>query len=113
MRNPIPFDTHAFMKRLTAAGVPEAQAEVHARAIADLVSDQLATKRDLEEVRLALQHDVAELEVRLRHDLNEMELRLRADTERLVRELELRLTLRLGGVIAAGIAIVAVPVKLL
>lgn len=47
MAHTIPFDTHAYVKKLTAAGLPEAQAEVQAEAIAELVNDQLATKRDI------------------------------------------------------------------
>jgi hypothetical protein len=66
MRHTIPFDTHAYVKKLTAAGVPEAQAEVHAGAIAGLVDDQLATKRDLAELELRLN---AKLEGELRKQL--------------------------------------------
>lgn len=112
MRTTIPFDTHAFVKKLTASGVPEPQGEVHAQALADLVNDQLATRRDLEEMRIASQHDLAELEARLRHELSQMELRLRSETDKSLREPELRLTLRVGGMVAASIAIFAALVKL-
>lgn len=44
----ITFDTHAYIKKLKAVGVPEEQAEVQAQAIADLVTDRLVTKDDLE-----------------------------------------------------------------
>jgi hypothetical protein len=44
----IAFDTHAYIKKLKAVGVPEEQAEVQAQAIADLVNDRLVTKEDLE-----------------------------------------------------------------
>ena len=47
MRSHIPFDTHAFVKKLTAAGVPEPQAEVHAEALGELVFERLVTKDDL------------------------------------------------------------------
>ncbi len=50
----IAFDTHAFIKRLTAAGMPEAQAEVLAEEQAKLIETQLATKIDLE----LLKHDL-------------------------------------------------------
>lgn len=58
MPSTIPFDTHAYVKKLEAVGVPEAQAEVQAEAIAALVNDQLATKRDLLELELRLKHDL-------------------------------------------------------
>lgn len=44
----IAFDTHAFIKRLTAAGMPENQAEVLAEEQAKLIETQLATKSDLD-----------------------------------------------------------------
>lgn len=72
----IMFDTHAFVKELTEAGMPERQAEVLARSQAILIEEKLATKRDL-------------------------------------KELELRLTLRLGSMMVVSIGVVAALVKLL
>ncbi len=53
--NALAFDTHAFVKRLTAAGMPEAQAEVLADEQARLVDERLATKADLREAELRLE----------------------------------------------------------
>ena len=78
--NAIVFDTLAYAKKLKSAGFTEEQAEVQAEALAGLVNEQLATKRDLNE-----------LEMRLRHDL----------------------TIRLGGMMITGIAIIATLVKIL
>ena len=74
------FDTLAYAKKLKSAGFTEQQAEVQAEALASLVNEQLATKRDLQELELNLKHD---------------------------------LTLRLGGLMISGVAIVATLVKLL
>ena len=52
------FDTHAFVKELMQAGMPEAQAEVLARSQAVLIDEKLATKRDLKELELRLKHDL-------------------------------------------------------
>ena len=52
------FDTHAFVKELTDAGMPEAQAEVLVRRQAGLTDGQLATKRGLKELELRLKHDL-------------------------------------------------------
>jgi hypothetical protein len=57
------FDTHAFVKRLTAAGMPEAQAEVLADEQARLIDERLATKNDLQP--LATATSVREAELRL------------------------------------------------
>jgi hypothetical protein len=54
----ITFDTHAYVKKLKAVGISEEQAEVQAQAIADLVTDRLVTKEDLE-------RSLKELEYRL------------------------------------------------
>ena len=47
-------DTHAFVKELTDAGMPEPQAEVLARTHAKLIDEKLATKQDLKELELRL-----------------------------------------------------------
>ena len=47
------FDTHAFVKELTHAGMPEEQAEVLARSQAALIDEKLATKQDLKEIGIA------------------------------------------------------------
>lgn len=52
--NAIAFDTHAFIKRLTAAGMPERQAEVLAEEQAKLIETHLATKTDLQGLELRL-----------------------------------------------------------
>ena len=82
----IVFDTHAFVKELTDAGMPEPQAEVLARTHARLIDEKLATKQDLKE-----------LEERLRRDM---------------KELEFRLTIRLGSMMVIAIGVVAALVKL-
>ena len=72
----VTFDTHAFVKDLTRAGMPEEQAEVLARSQAALIDEKLATKQDL-------------------------------------KELELRLTIRLGSMMVVAVGVVAALVKLL
>ena len=72
----IAFDTHAFVKDMTRAGMPEEQAELLARSQATLIDEKLATKQDL-------------------------------------KELELRMTLRLGSMMVVAIGAVAVLVELL
>ena len=59
-------------------------------------------KRDLKEMDTSLRRDMKEMETSLRRDNKEMELRLKHD-----------LTLRLGAMMAATVAIIAALVKLL
>ncbi|KAF0202678.1 MAG: hypothetical protein FD173_1932 [Gallionellaceae bacterium] len=42
------FDTHAYIKRMRAVGFTEEQAEVQAETVADLISERLVTKADLD-----------------------------------------------------------------
>ena len=61
----IMFDTHAFVKELTGAGMPERQAEVPAHSQATLVDEKLVTKQDLKQ-------ELREMELRLKLHLGSM-----------------------------------------
>ncbi len=80
--------------------------EALVETIASLIEDRLATRQGLKEAETALRRDMKELETALRHDMKEMEISLKRD----LRETELRLhhdlTLRLGAMLAATVAIV-------
>ena len=91
-------DTHAYVKRLKEAGFSEQQAEVLAETQAELITDQLASKHDIENVRTELKRDIETLRADLKHDL---------------KELELRLTIKLGAMLAIAVGAVATLVKLL
>ena len=95
------FDTHAFVKRLTAAGMPVEQAEILADESTRLVGEQVATKQDIALLRTDLELLRADLD-RLRSEMTGMEQRIKD-----------QLTIRLGLIMAGGIAIVATLVKLL
>ena len=112
MRTPIAFDTHTYVKRLVAAGMPEAQAEVQAEALTEVVLAKLATKDDLALMEQRILQRFAGMDTRFA----EMDTRFALMEQRLetrLKDLELRLTVRTGAMLAAGIAIVAVLVKLL
>ena len=94
MSSSLAFDTLAYAKKLKKTGFTEAQAEVQAEALAEIIDERLATKQDI----LTLKKDIKELEVSLKRD---------------IKELEMRLTIRLGAMLTAGIVIVAALVKLL
>ena len=77
------FDTLTYAKKLKSAGFTDSQAEVQAEALADIIEERLATKEDIR------------------------------DLKRDLKEIEMRLTIRLGVITASGIIIVAALVKLL
>ena len=98
----IMFDTHAFVKELTEAGMPETQAEVLARNQAALIDEKLATKEDIKRLELATKRDLEKLETCFKRDMRETELRL-----------TYTLTLRVGSMMVIAIGVVATLVKLL
>src|SRR5579859_7387731 len=59
------FDTHAFVKRLTTAGMPEAQAEVLADQQSRLIDEKLSTKEDLAKAEAAIRSETHQTELRL------------------------------------------------
>lgn len=95
------FDTHAFVKRLKDVGFTEQQAEVFAAEQAALIENRLATKLDLKEIELKIEQVKADIE------------QLRADLQRDLKELEYRMTIKLGTLMVVAIGVVATLVKLL
>ena len=80
----ITFDTHKFVRTLKDAGVPESQAEAISEAFKEAQGEaELATKRDIDDLR------------------------------RDMRDMEQRLIIKLGALIALSVGIVAALVKLL
>ena len=80
------FDTLGYFEKLKAVGVPEDQAKVQAGALRELIDDKLATKADLLATKIELQQQM--------------------------RELEYRLTIRLGSMLAAAVAVLAALIVL-
>ena len=87
------FDTLGYAKRLRDAGISQGQAEAHAEAAREFVMGELVTKTDL----LAVKADLHAL---------------KADLQAAMDTLSLRLTLRLGVMLAAGLATLAAIIKL-
>ena len=80
----IGFDTHEAVKALTKAGFSETQAETVVSTVREAMGSDLATKSDLENGLHTVKSD---LKVRMK-------------------DLELRLTLRFGGMIIATVGII-------
>ena len=87
MSHALVFDTLAYAKKLKAVGFTEDQAEVQAEELAKVIDENLATKHDLKVLEIALKRDL--------------------------KELELHLTLKVGAMMSASIAIIVTLVKLL
>lgn len=66
------FDTHKFINKLKAAGVPEKQAEAEAEALAEAMSTSSVTKLDLAETRQALETNMLKIKQELKDDIAEL-----------------------------------------
>lgn len=82
------FDSLGYAKRLREAGVPQDQAEAHPEAAREFVMAELATRYDLTVLR-------GDLDV------------LRRELENKIDTMSLRLTVRMGVMLAAGLSILA------
>jgi len=81
-------DTLEFATKLKAGGFTEQQAETQARAIAEIVEKQLATRQDVEAWEADLKRDIHESENRLEVRIKELEISLRKDIEVLRAEMK-------------------------
>ena len=115
------FDTHAFVKRLTRAGMPEDQAEVLANGQSDLY-ERLVTKEyftftlnhELEKLRAELKHDIEKLRAELKHDIETVRVELEAtktELKRDIKEMEHKLTIKLGAFLGISVTILAALIK--
>jgi len=109
------FDTLAYANRLKAAGVEtqiaEAQAEVNADMIANLIDSTLATKQDITNLRIELKQEIADV----RHEIRDVRVELadlrgdlketRSSLELKIAQLENRLILRLGGIMVTTVSV--------
>jgi hypothetical protein len=107
--NAMVFDTLKLAKRLEEAGLTTAQAQGAAAAIADTFREDLATRQDLTISETAIRRDLKESETALRAELQSFRAEFKAD----LRNLEHRMTIHLGTMLAGGIVLVGAMVKLL
>lgn len=95
----VAFDTHAFVKRLEAAGMSVPHAEALADAMGDIVLQSITTKTDLREVDIGLRAEMKELSTSLRAEMNELRSELK--------DMELRLTLRMAAMMVFVMAVIS------
>src|ERR1700730_9916601 len=94
------FDSLGYAKHLRDNGVSQPQAEAHAEAARQFIMAELVTRIDLEVVRRDLDTSLRAV----RHDLDVF----RREIENKIDTLPLRLTVRIGVLLAAGLSILGV-----
>ncbi|SFH62540.1 hypothetical protein SAMN04515618_101204 [Collimonas sp. OK307] len=103
----VAFDTLKFVKTLEAAGIPFLQAE----ALSDAVRDSheaadVATKHDVDDVKRDIDDVKRDIDD-VRKDMHAMEARIDAKFEKF----ELRLTVKLGGIVVFALGALTVLPK--
>ena len=113
------FDTLAYVRRLRDGGISAQAAEVHADAAREFIMTELVTKSDLEVVRRELEtsiaHHVERLETAissLRQETRESLVAVRRDMAAALKNLEDRMTVKMGFMFASAIGILAAIIKL-
>ena len=104
------FDTLTYARRLKEAGVDETQAEAHAEAVRDAVTEGVATKDDLDRGLAAVKADVTRLEDKidnLEGKIGNLEDKIdnKADKADLYRALWIQTGAIVGTVVAAVVAL--------
>jgi hypothetical protein len=113
------FDTLAYTRRLQDGGIPAKTAPVHADAAREFVMTELVTESDREVVRrdldTSIAHHVQRLETAdavFRKETKESFLAVRRDMAAAMKNLEDRVTVKMGFMLATAIAILAGIIKL-
>jgi hypothetical protein len=99
------FDTLAFSQRLKAAGFTDTQAETLAEANREMFAVEMVTKSFLQSELAATK---SFLQSELTAAVNQLRSEFRAD----MKDLEMRLTLRMGAMAIAVVAALAAIIKL-
>jgi hypothetical protein len=96
-------DTLDYASKLKAGGFSEQQAETQARALAEILDRQIATKSEGAEHEDNLRRDIEQLRAELKRDIRDMELKLEtriAETNARIAEAKADLT---RWVVGAGV----------
>ena len=98
----VTFDTLEYVRRLQEAGVERQTAEAHADLLRDMLWADVAKTEDLDRLEAGLKEDMERLETGLKNDLDHK-----------LQELELRMTIKLGGMLAVMAGLIVTAQKLL
>ena len=115
MTTALAFDTYAAAKTLRDAGFDEAQAEAAVAMVRDAFAEGAATRADIADVKAEIadvKAKITDVKAELKTELKAEIAQFRAEVKAELQAFELRMTLRLGGLIVAGFAFVAALDKL-
>lgn len=110
------FNAIRYTQELEKAGFSPDQAEASVKILIDVMNENFATKPDLKELELLMKSDLKEFELSIRTDLNKLESTMNSgfkDYRVEMRELEYRLTIKLGTLFTVGVGATAAIVRML
>ena len=105
-------DTYKAVKMLKEAGFDEPQAEAVVTTVGNAFDDTVATKTDIAELRTEIQ----EVRAELRTEIQEVRVEIQAEIQEIrgeIRHLEQRMTIKMGGFLAATIGLITALNKLI
>lgn len=99
------FNTLKYAKILEEAGLTQKEAETTINVLIEVMENKLATQEDLKDLR----NEFKEFGILMQNDLKNLELRMTHKID----QLESKLTIKLGTMLAASIAIMTAVQKLI
>ena len=82
------YDSLGYAQELKEAGVPEALANIQAKALFRVIDQQLVTKQDIKELDAKFGYEIKELEVKLEVKIKELEVKLSHDIQNVQRDIK-------------------------
>jgi hypothetical protein len=101
------FNALEYAHQLEDAGVPAAQAEVHANTLARVLDQFLFSAADSASLKSELLSKISESEARLRNEIKEAVAGLRADLTERIDRLETRMNWMVGILVASQLTLFA------
>ena len=111
------FDTLAYAKKLKNAGFTEEQAEVQSEALAGVLENNMATKRDIADLEQATKRNFEVFQQASKRDILSIEqqilgvkqqgLDIKQSLEQQIETLGYKLTIRLGGMLVVTVGVIS------
>jgi predicted nucleic acid-binding Zn-ribbon protein len=110
------FNALKYTEELEKAGFTRQQAEVSMRLLIDIMNENFATKADLKSEMLAIRTELKDVEWRLDSKIQAVGTKIQSLDTKLdssLKEMEYKLTIKLGTLMALSIGVTATLVKLI
>ncbi len=99
------FDTLKYVTMLETVGFTRDQAEISIKILDEIMEDKLATKNDIHELRTSMKSSFIQFESKFDNELKILRLE--------ISQMESKLTIRMGTMLAASIAVLTAIQKLI